>query len=108
MESKTNKHNIEKNGNVVYLLGNENEASVQLDLSLGLGVSFEASTLLQQNESEKFKEDEQYYYPKFRALSKNVVEGYWLDFTQGDVLKNSTEKIVNQTVYPNHWRDIER
>lgn len=108
MENKTNKCNMEKNGNVVYLLGNENEASVQLDLSSRLGVSLGNSKLIEQDESEKFQEDEQYYYPKFRALSKNIVEGHWLDFTQGDVLKNSTDKIVNQTVYPNHWRDIER
>lgn len=52
------------------------------------------------------KEDEQYIYPQFRALSKIVIPGYWLNFTLGDVLKKSVGLLLNQTVYPNHDRDV--
>lgn len=55
---------------------------------------------------EQFQDDERYSFHLFRALSKTLIEGYWLDFSEGDVLKNSTAKLKGQTIYPNHWHDV--
>lgn len=49
-----------------------------------------------------------HYFAVFRALSKILVPGYFVDFSDADVLKVSTHLLKNQTVYPNHWRDVER
>ena len=46
--------------------------------------------------------DEDYIFVPFRALSKTVVPGHWIDWTKDDVLKNSASKLLGQTVYPNH------
>jgi hypothetical protein len=46
--------------------------------------------------------DQDYILVQFRALSKTLIDGYFLDFTTGDVLKESTPLLLNQTVYPNH------
>jgi hypothetical protein len=46
--------------------------------------------------------DQDYLFVQFRALSKTIVEGHWLDFTQGNVLKESTQLLAGATVYPNH------
>jgi hypothetical protein len=61
---------------------------------------------LQPQSAADIQPDERYIYPRFRALSKIIVPGYWLNFTIGDVLKNSTAMLAKQTVYPNHNRDI--
>lgn len=45
---------------------------------------------------------EDYVTVKFRAISKTVVPGHWIDWSQGNVLKDSRRKLLNQTVYPNH------
>lgn len=47
-------------------------------------------------------QDGDYISVAFRALSKRVLPGHWLDFTQGDVLKNSVQMLLGATVYPNH------
>lgn len=53
-------------------------------------------------------QESDYIYPLFRALSKTVIPGYWLDYTQGDVLKDSLQLLNGQTVYKNHnFCDIE-
>lgn len=53
--------------------------------------------------------DSDYIYPLFRALSKAVIEGHWLDFTEGNVLKDSMPLLEAQTVYKNHYYyDVER
>lgn len=54
------------------------------------------------------REDEKYIYPVFRALSKIVIPGYWLNFSLGNVLKQSVALLKNQTVYPNHDTDVEK
>jgi hypothetical protein len=46
--------------------------------------------------------DQDYIYVRFRAISKTLIDGYFLDFTQGNVLKESTPLLQGQTVYPNH------
>jgi hypothetical protein len=61
---------------------------------------------LQPQSAADIQPDERYIYPRFRALSKIIVPGYWLNFTIGDVLKNSTPLLAKQTVYPNHIHDI--
>jgi hypothetical protein len=43
-----------------------------------------------------------YILVNFRAISKTLIDGYFLDFTVGDVLKESTPLLLGQTVYPNH------
>jgi hypothetical protein len=53
--------------------------------------------------------DSDYIYPLFRALSRSIIGGHWLDFTQGDVLKDSMPLLERQTVYKNHsFYDVER
>lgn len=46
--------------------------------------------------------DQDYIFVQFRALSKTLIDDYFIDFTQGDVLKQSTPLLLGQTVYPNH------
>lgn len=46
--------------------------------------------------------DQDYILVQFRAISKTLIDGYFLDFTTGDVLKESTPMLLGQTVYPNH------
>ncbi|MEO8650507.1 MAG: hypothetical protein ABI539_15195, partial [Acidobacteriota bacterium] len=45
---------------------------------------------------------EDYISVRFRALSKSIVPGHWIDWSKGDVLKQSAPKLLSQTVYPNH------
>lgn len=45
---------------------------------------------------------EDYITVDFRAISKTVVPGHWIDWSKGNVLKQSVPKLLNQTVYPNH------
>lgn len=45
---------------------------------------------------------EDYITVAFRAISKTVVPGHWIDWSKDDVLKDSVPKLLNQTVYPNH------
>lgn len=53
-------------------------------------------------------EDDKYLYVTYRALSKILIDGYFLDFTQGDVLKKSVSLMNSQTVYTNHNTDVEK
>jgi hypothetical protein len=46
---------------------------------------------------------EDYIYADFRALSKAVLEGRWLNFSIGDVLKKSTQLLNGVTLYKDHW-----
>lgn len=46
--------------------------------------------------------DADYIFVNFRALSKTIVPGHWIDWSEGDVLKNSVPKLLGATVYPNH------
>ncbi len=46
--------------------------------------------------------DEDYILVPFRALSKTIVEGHWIDWSKDDVLKSSTPLLLGATVYPNH------
>lgn len=48
--------------------------------------------------------DENYVHPIFRALSEVIVRKNYdpIDFTKNGVLKASMNKLVGQTVYPNH------
>lgn len=46
--------------------------------------------------------DDDYISVKFRAISKTVVPGHWIDWSKDDVLKASVQKLLGQTVYPNH------
>lgn len=48
-----------------------------------------------------------YILVPFRAISKTVVPGHWLDWTKDNVLRDSMQKLLGQTVYPNHdYTDI--
>lgn len=46
--------------------------------------------------------DEDYIFVNFRALSKTIVPGHWIDWSKDDILKNSVPKLLGATVYPNH------
>lgn len=47
--------------------------------------------------------DEEFAYPIARALSEIIVNKWGpIDFTSGNVLKNSLRKLVGQTLYTNH------
>lgn len=47
-----------------------------------------------------------FFYCQFRALSKIIIPGHWIDLTKGDVLKNSTDMLLHQTVYPDHRTSV--
>lgn len=51
---------------------------------------------------EVMPKDGDYINVNFRALSKVVVPGHWIDWTQGDVLKNAVPLFKGATVYANH------
>lgn len=46
--------------------------------------------------------DEDYIFVNFRALSKVVVPGHWLDWTRDGVLEEGVAMLEGATVYPNH------
>ncbi|MBK8810704.1 MAG: hypothetical protein IPN69_08225 [Acidobacteria bacterium] len=80
-------------------------------LAAKLAKAGKASLWTQQNKQDNFNfadvsdvlpEDGDYINVSFRALSKSIVPGHWLDWTSGDVLKNSVSKLPGTTVYPNH------
>lgn len=52
--------------------------------------------------------EDEFIYPIFRALSKTIVHRSWnpVDFTQGNVLKNSMPLLIGQTIYTNHQMEI--
>lgn len=53
--------------------------------------------------------DGDYIYPLFRALSKELIPGHWIDFSEGDVLEESVPLLFGQTVFKNHnFYDVER
>lgn len=99
------------NGNIIVLGGRGEESQIRLRENTSEGVCIGSIAKLvapSEAESGSIREDEQYIYPVFRALSKIVIPGYWLNFTLGNVLKSSTVLLKNQTVYPNHDTDVEK
>lgn len=48
--------------------------------------------------------EEDFIYVPFRALSKRLIPGYFLDLTQANVLKDSVAMLQGRSVYPNHDR----
>jgi hypothetical protein len=46
--------------------------------------------------------DEEYISVNFRALSKTIVPGHWIDWSKDNVLKDSVSMLLGATVYPNH------
>ncbi len=55
-----------------------------------------------QNVNDILPKPEDAVYVNFRALSKVVVPGYWLDWTRDGVLEAGVELLKGATVYPNH------
>ena len=48
-------------------------------------------------------EDEDFIYPVFRLLSKSILNKFGpIDFSDGDVLKDSMNQLVGQTIYTEH------
>lgn len=98
---------VKRKGNLVTLV--DGEKGIMLREGSFEGVCLQsAAKLLAPNDAAQaaMREDEQYIYPSFRALSKIVIPGYFLNFGLGDVLKKATKLLLNQTVYPNHDRDV--
>jgi hypothetical protein len=52
--------------------------------------------------SDILPKDEDYIFVNFRALSKVVVEGHWLDWTREGVLEEGVALLEGATVYANH------
>lgn len=46
--------------------------------------------------------DGDYIQVNFRALSKTLVPGHWIDWTKDNVLEESTQLLAGATVYANH------
>lgn len=67
-----------------------------------VNVGKDSSQFNYENAGDVLPKPEDYISVKFRAISKTVVPGHWIDWSQGDVLKSSVPKLLNQTVYPNH------
>lgn len=55
-----------------------------------------------ENVTDILPKDEQFINVKFRALSKTIVPGHWIDWSKDNVLKNSVQLLRGATVYPNH------
>lgn len=54
----------------------------------------------------KFNSNEFAYF-KVRALSKDILDGMlYFDLTQGDILKESADKLLDKTVYANHNTNV--
>lgn len=59
--------------------------------------------------SEVDPQEADYIYPLFRALSAEIVGGYWLDFSEPNVVKDAAPLLYGQTIYTNHrFYDVER
>ena len=84
----------------------EGQARLFLDREKQTGVLSLISQSLAK--TQELKEDENFIYPVFRALSKIIIPGYFLNFTLNGVLKRSTPLVKNQTVYPDHQASVER
>lgn len=54
------------------------------------------------NISDILPKDEDYIFVNFRALSKVIVQGHWLDWTGEGVLEEGVSMLEGATVYPNH------
>lgn len=74
-----------------------------LNLDLMNGRVVFSHSLVQQDIKE---EDDEFVYVPFRALSKIIIPGYWINLTKGNVLKNSVKILKGKTVYPNHDTDV--
>ena len=62
------------------------------------------------NQADVFpNEQTDYIFPKFRALSAVLIPGYWIDFSVGNVLRDSMPLLAEQTLYCDHvyWRTRE-
>ncbi|HUF02799.1 MAG TPA: hypothetical protein VMM38_01345 [Aridibacter sp.] len=61
-----------------------------------------------QRTDEILPKEEDYIRVRFRALSQDLLPGYWIDLTLPGVLEAGVEKLRGQTVYANHefW-DVE-
>lgn len=55
-----------------------------------------------ENVNDVMPKDGDYITVKFRALSKTVVPGHWIDWTKDNVLEDSVPLLLGATVYPNH------
>lgn len=81
------------------------------DQQLAEKLASAASLWTQQNKQDNFNfanigdvlpAEGDYINVRFRALSKTLVPGHWLDWSSGNVLKDSVSKLPGTTVYPNH------
>jgi len=70
--------------------------------SLKLMGSFSFTAAPENNQELSFDEDEEYFYPTFRALSAAIIPDRAIDFSEGNVLKKSVKKLKGQTVYKDH------
>jgi hypothetical protein len=55
-----------------------------------------------ENVADILPKDDEYILVPFRALSKTIVPGHWIDWSKDNVLKDATAKLLGTTVYPNH------
>lgn len=100
---------VKKSSNAIMLVDDGLVVKLRANQAEGMCIG-NVAKLLAPSESAPgaIREDEKYIYPVFRALSKIVIPGYWLNFSLGNVLKASTALLKNQTVYPNHDTDVEK
>lgn len=98
---------LKRKGNLVTLVDGEKGIMLREGSFEGVCLQSAAKLLAPSDAAQAtMREDEQYIYPSFRALSKIVIPGYFLNFALGDVLKKSKDLLLHQTVYPNHDRDV--
>lgn len=100
---------VKKKSNAVMLVDDGFVAKLRANNAEGMCIGNVAKLLApSEATTTAIREDDKYIYPVFRALSKIVIPGYWLNFSLGNVLKNSTALLKSQTVYPNHDTDVEK
>lgn len=60
-------------------------------------------------EQTDYEDNKNYVYLTGRALSKSILKGsFYLDFSHGDVLKSSLDKLKGKTVFANHNIDVSK
>lgn len=112
-----------KIGNGITIVSLENRlAQVRLKLPFGqiqpneklvekLRNIAQVSQWTQQNKQDNFNfqkvsdimpTEEDYILVNFRALSKTIVPGHWIDWSKDNVLEESVSLLLGATVYPNH------
>jgi hypothetical protein len=109
LDDRVARYRLDANFDAVHLRVNEATAAKLRDAKIvSQWAQFDNSTTFNVADiSDVLPVEEDFINVPFRALSKRIIPGYWIDYSQGSVLEDSVPLLRGQTVYPNHsWWDI--